>query len=85
MFCLSYGQWLYIIKHNILTQMGLAVEENTNGQTRNVLSLDVHSNTSRLITQNRGGNESNNNSIIMAIEKNVREIYGTKSKIFVSC
>lgn len=69
MFYLSYGQWLCVIKHNILTQMGLAGEENTNGQTRNVLSVNVHSNTARLITQNGGGNESNNNSIIMAIEK----------------
>lgn len=65
--------------------MGLAGEENTNGQTRNVLSVNVHSNTARLITQNGGGNESNNNSIIMAIEKNAREIYGAKSKICVSC
>lgn len=85
MFCLSYGQWLCVIKHNILTQMGLAGEENTNGQTRNVLSLNVHSNMARLITQNGGGNESSNNSIITAIEKNVREIYGAKSKICVSC
>lgn len=45
--------------------MGLAVEKNTNGQTQNVLSLNVHSNTSRLITPNMGGNESNNKFLLL--------------------
>lgn len=36
--------------------MGLAVEKNTNSQAQNVLSLDIHGNTLRLITRNIGGN-----------------------------
>lgn len=45
--------------------MGLAVEKNTNGQAQNVLSLNVHGNTSRLITQNMGGNEGNNKFLLL--------------------
>lgn len=64
--------------------MGLAVEKNRNRQAQNVLSLDVHGNTSRLITQNMGRNESNNKFYYYNHRKNMRKIYGIKSKISVS-